>query len=248
MLRVATYNICKSVGTDLRRRPERVLAVLRELDADVVAVQEVDRRFGERVTALSPEAIEQETPYFPVPFGVRPASLGWHGNVLLARRGVEVEATRRLELPALEPRGAVLADLRVSGRAFRFIGMHLGLIGLWRRRQARAVLLALEALEDRLPTVMMGDLNEWSMDGGCLRLFAKHHHVASPGPTFHSRRPVAPLDRIITSLDLRVEAAGVHVSQKARVASDHLPVWAEIVPAGRSATAERHKVAQARWI
>lgn len=248
MLRVATYNICKSVGTDLRRRPDRVLAVLRELDADVVAVQEVDRRFGERATALSPEAIEAETPYFAVPFGVRPASLGWHGNVLLARRGTAVRGTRRLELPALEPRGAVLADLQVNGTEVRVIGMHLGLIGHWRRRQARAVLMCLEALEDPLPTVMMGDLNEWTLDGGCLKLFARHHHVAAPGPSFHSRRPFVPLDRIITSLDLRVEAAGVHQSAKARVASDHLPVWAEIVSAGPAAAAERHHVAQSPWI
>lgn len=248
MLRVATYNIRKSIGTDRRRRPERVLAVLRELDADVVAVQEVDRRFGDRSSALPPEAILEETHYEPVRFGVRPASLGWHGNVLLVRRGVEVLATSRLELPALEPRGAVLADLKVNGAAVRVIGMHLGLIGLWRKRQARAVLMGLEALEEPLPTIMMGDLNEWVMDGGCLKLFARHHHVAAPGPTFHSRRPLAALDRIITSLDLRVEAAGVHLSQKSRVASDHLPVWAEIVSAGPAAAAERHHVAQSPWI
>lgn len=248
MLRVATYNIRKSIGTDRRRRPERVLAVLRELDADVVAVQEVDRRFGDRNSALAPEAIAEETPYAPVRFGVKPGSLGWHGNVLLVRRDVEVLASRRLDLPALEPRGAVLADLRVNGTAVRVIGMHLGLIGLWRRRQARAVLLGLEALEEPLPTIMMGDLNEWVMDGGCLKLFAKHHHVAAPGPTFHSRRPVAALDRIITSLDLKVEASGVHLSQKSRVASDHLPVWADIVSAGATAVAERHHVAQSPWI
>ncbi|MEQ9334835.1 endonuclease/exonuclease/phosphatase family protein [Thalassobaculum sp.] len=248
MLRVATYNIRKSIGTDRRRRPERVLAVLRELDADVVAVQEVDRRFGDRSTALPPEVIAEETGYMPVRFGIRPESLGWHGNMLLVRRDTEVLSTQRIELPALEPRGAVLADLRVGGTAVRVIGMHLGLLGLWRKRQARAVLMCLEALEDPLPTVMMGDLNEWVMDGGCLKLFARHHHVAAPGPSFHSRRPMAALDRIITSLDLRVEAAGVHLSPKSRVASDHLPVWADIVPAGPTAAAERHHVAQSPLI
>ena len=86
------------------------------------------------------------------------------------------------------------------------------------------------------------------MDGGCLKLFASPHHVAAPGPSFHSRRPMAALDRIITSLDLRVEAAGVHLSQKSRVASDHLPVWADIVPAGPSAAAGRHHVAQSPLI
>jgi len=248
MLRVATYNIRKGIGTDRRRRPERVLAVLRELDADVVAIQEVDRRFGNRSTALPPEIIAEETDYVPVRFGIRPESLGWHGNVLLVRRDVEVMASRRIDLPGLEPRGAVLADLRVRGLALRIIGMHLGLIGLWRKRQARAVLLDLEALEDTLPTVMMGDLNEWVMDGGCLKLFAKHHHVAAPGPSFHSRRPIAALDRIITSLDLRVLSAGVHHSQKSRVASDHLPVWADIAPTGSAAAAERQHVAQSPWI
>lgn len=248
MLRVASYNIRKSIGTDRRRMPGRVLTVLQELDADVVALQEVDRRFGGRASSLSPEAIAAETPYLPIRFGVRPDSLGWHGNTILVRREVEVLDDRRIELPAFEPRGAVLADLRVRGAAIRVIGMHLGLIGFWRRRQARAVLLALEALEEPRPTVMMGDLNEWTVDGGCLAMFARHHHVASPGPSFHSRKPVAALDRIITSLDLRVEAAGVHLSQHSRVASDHLPVWAELAPASPMMAAERQQVARTPWI
>ena len=107
--------------------------------------------------------------------------------------------------------------------------------------------MTLEALEEPLPTVMMGDLNEWTLGGGCLAMFAKHHHVAVPGPSFHSRRPIATLDRIITSLDLRVEDAGVHVSAKSRVASDHLPVWASITSAGPAAAAQRHHVARTSW-
>lgn len=247
MLRVASYNICKSVGTDLRRRPDRILAVLREIDADVVALQEVDRRFGDRTSALSPEAIADETPFVPLRFGVRPGSLGWHGNTLLVRPEIVVLSRRRLPLPALEPRGAVLADLTVRGLDVRVIGMHLGLLGFWRRRQAMAVLTALEALEHRRPTVLMGDLNQWGVEGGCLGLFARHHHVAEPGPSFHSRRPVAGLDRIITSLDLRIEAAGVHMTPNARIASDHLPVWAQLVPADPAASADRHPNAEVPW-
>ncbi len=49
--RVATYNIRKAIGTDRRRSPERILDVLAELDADVVALQEADRRFGPRLAA-----------------------------------------------------------------------------------------------------------------------------------------------------------------------------------------------------
>lgn len=228
MIRVASYNIQKSIGTDFRRRPARILEVLVELDADVIALQEVDRRFGERATSISAEAIASDTGYAPVMFGARPMSLGWHGNTILVRKGVEVLAQRSLELPRLEPRGAVLADLRINGTALRVVGLHLGLLGLWRKRQAEAVLDQLEALEEALPTVIMGDLNEWSVNGGCLAHFARDHHVGEPGPSFPSVRPVFGFDRIIASPHLSIDAAGVHGSSRARVASDHLPVWANL--------------------
>jgi endonuclease/exonuclease/phosphatase family metal-dependent hydrolase len=228
MIRVASYNIQKSIGTDFRRRPGRILDVLVELNADVIALQEVDRRFGERVTSLSPQAIADATGYKPVIFGARPQSLGWHGNTILVRQGVEVVSQRALELPRLEPRGAVLADLRVDGVAIRVVGLHLGLLGLWRKRQADAVLDQLEAIEEPLPTVIMGDLNEWSVNGGCLARFARGHHIGQPGPSYPSVRPLFGYDRIIASLDVAIETAGVHDSAMSRVASDHLPVWANL--------------------
>ena len=228
MIRVASYNIQKSIGTDFRRRPERILEVLVELDADVITLQEVDRRFGERVTSLSLAAIASETSYQPLMFGARPMSLGWHGNTILVRKGVEVLAQRSLVLPRLEPRGGVMADLRIDGTTLRVVGLHLGLLGLWRKRQAEAVLDQLEALEETLPTVIMGDLNEWSVNGGCLRHFARDHHVGEPGPSYPSVRPVFGFDRIIASPDLTIEVAGVHGTARARVASDHLPVWANL--------------------
>jgi endonuclease/exonuclease/phosphatase family metal-dependent hydrolase len=74
----------------------------------------------------------------------------------------------------------------------------------------------------------MGDLNEWMTTGACLREFERHHRAAVCGPSFHSRRPVATLDRIFVSEDFAVEAAGVHRSPTAQRASDHLPVWARL--------------------
>ena len=52
--------------------------------------------------------------------------------------------------------------------------------------------------------------------------------IAPTGPSFHARRPVAVLDRIIVDKELRIEAAGVHHSAHARLASDHLPIWARV--------------------
>jgi endonuclease/exonuclease/phosphatase family metal-dependent hydrolase len=123
--------------------------------------------------------------------------------------------------------------------------MHLGLVGLWRKRQALAVLDQLEGLEESLPTVMMGDFNEWSVNGGCLRHFADEHHIGVPGPSFPSMRPVLRLDRIVTSVDLLIDAAGVHRSVRAREASDHLPIWARLSYAGNEASLQREEIAQA---
>jgi endonuclease/exonuclease/phosphatase family metal-dependent hydrolase len=227
-LKVVTYNIRKCIGTDRRRDPARVLAVLRELDADVVALQEADRRFGLRASAIPHHMFLEHSDYIPVDLSGRPHGIGWHGNAILVRKGCEVRHAQVLPLPTLEPRGAVVTELKIKGRALRIIGLHLDLSGLWRRRQIRAILSYLDSAAHHLPTVIMGDFNQWS-DRGALSEFAFHHHrlVKTP-PSFHSRRPVARLDRIIVSYDIAVDEAGTHVSPLTRMASDHLPLWANI--------------------
>ncbi|KTF69246.1 endonuclease/exonuclease/phosphatase family protein [Sphingomonas sp. HT-1] len=228
MIKVASYNMRKSIGTDRRRRPERTLEVLLEVDADVIALQEADRRFGTREAVLTANLLAEHSPWKAVHFGMRARSMGWHGNALLVRKDAEILACEAIHLPTLEPRGAVMADLRVNGSPLRVVGMHLDLSGLWRRRQAHAILSHLAACTPRMPTVMMGDLNEWSAERGCLHDFAQHFAFAPTGKSFHARRPMARLDRIMASPELEIGDVGVHRSLAARTASDHLPVWAEL--------------------
>jgi endonuclease/exonuclease/phosphatase family metal-dependent hydrolase len=228
MIRVASYNMRKAIGTDRRRRPERTIEVLNELGADVVALQEADRRFGARTSALPLHMIGEHSDYKPVPFNERSGSLGWHGNAMLVKKDVVVTRTELVHLPSLEPRGAVLADLDVHGEALRVVGMHLDLSGLWRRRQAHTILAYLAARGDDVPTVLMGDLNEWSTRGGCLRDFAHHCRFADCGRSFHSRKLVARLDRIMVMNGLDVVEAGTHHSAASLKASDHLPIWAQL--------------------
>ena len=162
---------------------------------------------------------------------VRAGSIGWHGNALLVRKDAEVREHHLFRLPSLEPRGAVLAEIAIDGILLRVVGMHLDLSGLWRRQQAQAILAHLHDREGEPPTVLMGDLNEWSTRGGCLRDFGAHHDFAPCGRSFHARRPIASLDRIMVSRDLKVVDSGVHRSHCSRRASDHLPIWARIEPA-----------------
>jgi endonuclease/exonuclease/phosphatase family metal-dependent hydrolase len=228
MIRVASYNMRKAIGTDRRRNPERTIEVLNELGADVIALQEADRRFGARQSAIPFHLLDEHSDYKPVAFEARAGSIGWHGNALLVRKSVEILEKSLVHLPSLEPRGAVMADVRVNGAAIRVVGMHLDLSGLWRRRQAHAVLHHIGGRETKLPAVLMGDLNEWSARGGCLRDFAHHCRFADCGKSFHVRRPVARLDRIMVTEGLEIAACGVHLSATARKASDHYPVWAEV--------------------
>ena len=250
-LTVATYNMRKAIGTDRRRNPQRVLDVLHEIDADVIALQEADKRFGGRGAAVPHELIDEHGTWKPVRLGVRnrrmldrlPAagirhaerilringrSIGWHGNALLVKRHIGVLDVAVIELPTLEPRGAVMAELLIGDWPVRIVGMHLDLSGLWRRRQLRSILDAVAARPQKMPTVLMGDTNEWRAAAGCLAELNGGFRIAPTGPSFHSRHPIACLDRIIVDNNLRIDAAGVHMSPSARRASDHLPVWARL--------------------
>ena len=226
-IKVASYNMRKGIGLDRRRSPERILEVLREIDADVIALQEADRRFGPRDGVIPAHLLDEHTDWKCVAVAQRVRSMGWHGNALLVRKAATIDSCCPIHLPSLEPRGAVSADVNLAGQTVRIVGMHLDLSGLWRRKQAAAILAHLAAA-DPCPTVMMGDLNDWSAASGCLRDFARDHVFAPTGPSFHARRPIGRLDRIMVSPGFRVVDCGVHASAAARRASDHLPIWATL--------------------
>ena len=122
----------------------------------------------------------------------------------------------------------MLAELLIGDKPLRVIGLHLDLSGLWRRRQMRAILDEIAGRREIMPTILMGDTNEWRSAAGCLKDLDGNYRIAPTGPSFHARRPVAALDRIIVDRSLTIEDSGVHHSDHARVASDHLPIWARI--------------------
>ena len=111
-----------------------------------------------------------------------------------------------------------MAELLIGDSPLRVIGMHLDLSGLWRRRQMRSILDAIARRPQKMPTVLMGDTNEWRTVAGCLNDLGPEFHIAPTGASFHARHPVAQLDRIIVHKDLNIEAAGVHMSPRSLAA------------------------------
>jgi endonuclease/exonuclease/phosphatase family metal-dependent hydrolase len=225
-LRVASYNIRKAVGLDWKRRPERILAVLDEIAPDVVVLQEADKRLGQRPAAIPFGLLATHGTFRHLDPGPGP-SLGWHGNAILLGKGLTGEVLDLIELPGLEPRGALVACIRreTGQGAFVLVAAHLGLNRGSRHRQVAAILEATKGL--KMPVVMAGDLNERAPT----RLLAPFHRdltLVTPGPSFHASRPFVALDHMILSGRVRVARSKVHASPLSHVASDHLPIWADL--------------------
>lgn len=223
-LRLASWNIRAGLGTDLRRDAGRVLTGIAAFGADIVALQEADFRTGQRISALPRDEIFDRTGLMPLPVGRNAVSLGWHGNAILARPEFNLCGLERLDLPGLEPRGSVIADLD-GPIPLRIVAVHLGLLRAARRRQLSAIREALQRHAPR-PTVILGDFNEYSRRVGLGRI-AKPFILVPTGATFPSGRPFLPLDRIAHSHDLYVMPLDPPRGLVER-ASDHLPLLAEL--------------------
>ncbi len=221
-IRVASYNIRKCIGLDRRRRPGRIVDVINAIGADVIALQEADRRLGPRPAAITAEQIARDTDFRALEIDPDSPSIGWHGNALLVRKGLQASEVRRVELPGTEPRGAISA--RVGGR-FSVVATHLGLLRRDRRRQLDAIVEHLNGA--RTNAVILGDFNEWSQNRG-LEPLDLGFRIHSPGLSYHAARPVAALDRFALGDGLALTDAGVVETPLSRIASDHLPIWADV--------------------
>lgn len=227
-LRVASWNLHKCVGGDGRFDPARSALVIGELAADIVALQEADKRFGQRTGLLDLALVERASGLVPLDVSDVGGGHGWHGNALLVRRGTGARV-RRLRFAGGEPRGALVAELDLPDGPLRVIAAHLGLLRRNRTRQAESML---EVMTEGapMPTLLLGDLNEWrsgprSSLNALKPLFGASAHAP---PSFPASMPVLALDRILGFPEGLVTHVMVHDSPRARIASDHLPLTARL--------------------
>jgi len=220
-VRVASYNIRKAVGLDWRRDPERIVDVLAEIDADIVVLQEADKRIGGRQGVLPLEQVERDLGLMLCETSVRTLSHGWHGNAIFARRALADHTTKRIDVPSIEPRGAVAAHFHQPN--LEVLGVHLGLTAGTRQLQMATLNDVLKTTTH--PVLIAGDFNEWNRK---LLQFPNAASIVIPGLSFHAARPVSALDLFVMNNGLRAISSRVHYSDLARRASDHLPVVVEL--------------------
>jgi endonuclease/exonuclease/phosphatase family metal-dependent hydrolase len=232
---VASWNIHKCIGLDGIFDPDRTLAVIAELGADLLALQEVDKRFGARSGLLDMRALHDECGLVPIPLRPTGKGHGWHGNLVLCREGL-VRSARQMALPGVEARGALIVDLEMTAGPLRLVAAHLGLLRHSRARQVQAILAAI-ATDPETPTLLAGDLNEWRLGprSSLLGLSQAFGVSAPPMPTFPADYPVLALDRLMANQHGMLAHATVHHSPLSRLASDHLPLKAWVKLPGKDA-------------
>lgn len=223
-LRIGSWNIRKAVGLDWRRDPARILRVLGHMDLDIVILQEGDKRIPPRPPAIPAELVQQAGWKYIDADPATP-SIGHHGNAILLGPGFVMSHFNSLDLPGLEPRGAVIAAIAGHGVAFTIGALHLG---LRRKDRLKQIEFAIEEVgRFRGPAILGGDLNEWRNPGRLLPRSSSWTEIA-PGPSFHTSSARLDLDRFLVEGDVDVQGSGVVSARDSERASDHLPIWIEV--------------------
>jgi endonuclease/exonuclease/phosphatase family metal-dependent hydrolase len=222
---VASYNVRGCVGLDGRWNPSRVAAVIGELGADLVAIQELHQR-GPDTDELG--ELAESGPYELVRGPTHVQRGGPFGNGLLTRLPIEELRTIDLSQPGREPRGAIDVEVQWGATRVRLVATHLGLEPRERSAQCRLLLDRLTAQHDADVSLLLGDFNEWWVPSRLLAKLHRHFGYARAVRTFPSPVPLLALDRIWAKPASALTSLRAHRSRRARIASDHLPLRAVI--------------------
>lgn len=231
-LRLVTYNIHKCRGMDGRLRPDRIVDVLAGLDADVIALQEV--------WGAGPDE-DGQAAYLGARLG-----MGWvmqstrqlrgraYGNVVLSNLPIRSETRCDLSMPRCEPRGCQRVDIDTGGTPLHVFNVHLGTAVLERRKQSPRLAEFVADGSVRGPKVLLGDFNEW-MKGVTSKTLSAMLHSVDLATHLRRRRtypgmlPMLHLDHIYLDGGLEVTRIELPRTRKTLIASDHLPLVADVV-------------------
>lgn len=232
--RVTTYNIHKCQGLDRRVRPRRIAQVLKEIDADVVALQEVvgmdeAEREHNQVHAIADE--------LGMDFRIgenRRLRGGAYGNAVLSRLPIVNDKNHDLTCRRYEPRGCLEVTIQIDpAEVLCLFNVHLGTGFFERRYQAHRLF---EVIGDHTSLssarIVLGDFNEWTR-GLTTRLMSFHLNSAEPeqrlgrARTYPGVFPILHLDHVYYNSLLKLDQVSVHRSRLALAASDHLPIVAD---------------------
>jgi endonuclease/exonuclease/phosphatase family metal-dependent hydrolase len=232
---MATYNVHKCRGMDCRVRPQRIVEVLREIDADIIALQEVVSSGGRNPEEDQAGSITRSLGMWSYMGVTRRLNGGSYGNLILSRYPLGAACNYDISTNGRERRGCVRVDLELSGSTLLHIfNVHLGTAYLERRQQARMLMTSSVLNNHRLrgARIVLGDFNEWMLGLATRLLSAQFESVdvrrcLRRTRTYPGILPLLHLDNIYFDPALTVENRYLHRSRAALIASDHLPLVAD---------------------
>ena len=234
--RIATYNIHKCRGVDGRLHPERVAQVLEEVHADIVSLQEVVSHEGAASADHQADYLAGRLGMFGAMGETRKHRGGAYGNVTLCRWDFKLVRPIDISIAGCERRAALRTDIRVGGRVLHVFNVHLGTAVRERRQQAVRLLDPdlLRAIDISGPRIVLGDFNEW-VRGMVTRTLVAEFNLTDLRAHLKGMRsypallPLLNLDHIYCDHHLKIEKAFYHRSRKSLIASDHLPLVADLI-------------------
>lgn len=224
-IKLASYNIHACIGTDGHFDPFRIARVINELDADVVALQEVEHHRVNDLDLL--DFLAQQTQMTGLAGPTMLRQTRHYGNAILTRLPITHHRLIDLSLTPYEPRGVLQVHFRYGAHDLLVYATHLGLKPVERRYQVRRILSEFERQEADI-TVLLGDLNEWFLWGRPLRWLRRYFTPTPACRSFPSGWPVLKLDRIWVQPRTSLHSVRAHHSSQAKLASDHLPITAQL--------------------
>jgi endonuclease/exonuclease/phosphatase family metal-dependent hydrolase len=226
-LRVATYNVHACIGSDGRHDPSRVAAVIAELDAGVVALQEFTYPASVAIETRMPVTLTLADGYECVLGPTRQSLTECFGNALLTRHRILEVYRFDLSTERREPRGAIAATIDVGGTIVHILAVHLGLRVRERRFQVRQILDYLDSVRHTV-VVVLGDFNDWLPGRSVVHVLDDRLGQPPRPPSFPVHWPIVALDRIWVNPLRALRRIVAHATPTARLASDHFPVVADI--------------------
>ena len=218
---VMTWNIHGGVDRFGRDNLEQVIAVVKSIDPDIIALQEVDSRRKDRHPL---ERFEEALGHCGVGAAAITAVDGDYGQAVLSRWPMTSTEVHDISVPNREPRRAVASVVAAPCSSLWIVATHLGL--QWGERRFQAKRLAAIAGARPLPTILLGDFNDWIWPGTIQNALANSMSGRTRHRTFPARLPILMLDRIYTSKSMEITTSRVITT--AREISDHLPLVATV--------------------
>lgn len=232
-MKIITYNIHKARGIDGRISIKRIADVLKDQDADIIALQEIysgcDGKQGQIETVASALGLNTA-------FGCTRHHKGEpYGNAILTRWPIIESHDMDISWAHRERRGCIRVDLKAPKGTLHVYNIHMGTSYFERRHQVRNFLKSTQILENLSgPRVLVGDFNEW-IRGLTTRMLSEKFE--SLNMELHIKRrksypgflPFLHLDHIYFERPLHIEKAELIRTPLAKVASDHLPLAATFI-------------------